>query len=66
MEKNENIDLVGKLCKHRKNTVLVIALFKRQSKAFKNNELSETKSYWVLFPNASIDVVSEKSLNIIK
>ena len=64
METKENIDLIGKLCLHRKSTVLVIAEFKRKIKA--SNNITLPKSYWVLFPNACIDVVSEKALKVIK
>jgi hypothetical protein len=63
-EKFKSGDLIGKLCLHRKSTVLVIAEFKREIKASDNITLP--KSYWVLFPHAGIDVVSEKALKIIK
>ena len=64
MEKKNDNGLIGKLCLHRKSTVLVIAEFKRKIKVSDNITLP--KSYWVLFPHAGIDVVSEKTLKIIK
>lgn len=64
MKEKKGLDLIGRLCLyHNLSTVLVIAEFKRQIKASDNITLP--KSYWVLFPHAGIDVVSEKSLKII-
>ena len=63
-EKFKSGDLIGKLFLYRKITVLVIAEFKMKIKASDNITLP--KSYWVLFPHAGIDVVSEKALKTIK
>lgn len=64
MKENQDVNLIGKLCVYRNDTVLVVAEFKRKFKSSKN--LKIPKSYWVLFPHAGIDVVSEKALKIIK
>lgn len=66
MKENQEANLIGKLCEYRNDTitVLVIAEFKRKIKSSKNIKIP--KSYWVLFPHAGIDVVSEKTLKLIE
>lgn len=59
----KKIELTGKICKYKKDTVLVISEYKKKVTASKNIKLD--RYYYVMFPNQGIDVLSEKCLEII-